>query len=103
MVNLCIKINYFFFPLLASWWLERRSSCQAVTTENSEINATLREFQTQEYVRMLEKPQQSFVYQLENDRKVSVGPIQTPPETYFNDQQMQSLVNDRLVKLLVQN
>ena len=82
---------------LASWWLERRSACQAVTTENSEINATLREFQSQEAIRLLERPNQSFVYQLEDDRKVSVSAVQAPPESYFNDQQMQNLVNDSRV------
>ena len=86
-----------FFFILASWWLERRSSCKAVTTANREINTTLREFQSQEYIRMIEKPQENFVYQLENDKKVSVGPIQAPPESYYNDPQMQNLVNDSRV------
>ena len=83
---------------LASWWLERRSACRAITSENSEINVALREFQSQEYIRMLERPAENFVYQLENgDQKISVGPVQAPPETYFNDQQMQNLVNDSRV------
>ena len=47
---------------------------------------------------MLERPTENFVYQLENgDQKISVGPVQAPPETYFNDQQMQNLVNDSRV------
>jgi len=46
---------------------------------------------------MIEKPQENFVYQLENDKKVSVGPIQAPPESYYNDPQMQNLVNDSRV------
>merc|ERR1712223_1955581 len=33
----------------------------------------------------------------EDDRKVSVSAVQAPPESYFNDQQMQNLVNDSRV------
>ena len=51
-------------------------------------------FRAQEKVRMLEKPTEIFIYDLEDNKKVQVGPIQNPPESYLTDSMMQSLVTD---------
>ena len=87
---------------LTSWWLKRRAICQAVTSDNSESNQRLSKatlhFRAQEKIRMLEKPTEFFVYELSSEegvvRKVQVGPVQNPPESYLNDGMMKGLMND---------
>ena len=88
------KLNDANLSQLASWWYERRSDCQAITSESKTepVVNPFQEFQDQERVRILEKPQNSFVYEFPDERKVQVGPVQNPPETYFADKVMQGLV-----------
>ena len=82
---------------LTSWWLDRRAICQAVTSDQSESRlskATLH-FRAQEKIRMLEKPTEFFVYESEDgSKKVQVGPVQNPPESYLSDSLMQGLMKD---------
>ena len=81
---------------LTSWWLERRAICQAVTSDgNSKLSKATLHFRAQEKIRMLEKPTDYFVYEaLEDGRKVQVGPVQNPPESYLTDVLMKGLMND---------
>ena len=84
---------------LTSWWLERRAICQAVTSDGNsdqrKLSKATLHFRAQEKIRMLEKPTDFFVYEaLEDGRKVQVGPLQNPPESYLTDVLMKGLMND---------
>jgi hypothetical protein len=93
-----MEVNNAPLSQLSSWWLERRSVCQAVTT-GGHPNKALEAFRAQEAIRMVEQPQNAFVYEVEDGRKCPVGPLQPPPASYYMDTQMKNLVQDQIITL----
>lgn len=76
---------------LTQWWMERRQLCQAITT--SPEKEALKEFHAQERIRFMERPNQPFVYKLQ-ESEIQVGPVQPAPDSYAADLVMQNLVTD---------